>query len=64
MGIINQIQLLGVHCGKENSSSQKQKFEGWKENRAFMLGGMMWVNHPLSLTFPPPQKIRAYLDKF
>ena len=27
MGIINQIQLLGVHCGKENSS-QKQKFEG------------------------------------
>lgn len=28
MGIINQIQLLGAHCGKENSSSQKQ--EVWR----------------------------------
>ena len=25
MEIINQIQLLGAHCGKENSSSQKQE---------------------------------------
>lgn len=63
MGIINQIQLLGTHCGKENSSSQKQEVWGLKGKEGIHAG---WDDVSVSFPLPmlPAPQSRAYLEKF